>query len=136
MQILRGDETQSRLRQIPGGVVTGRDLVEEVDLQVFPVAAFDDFFFLAEIIQDVGGVGAGDFHFGVAAFVLGRDVRHVVGDLHQFGAAVVGLDDDALLRLGNVMLEADHFLEAERLPKIGGQFHGLVIDRVRPVESD
>ena len=57
MQLLRGDETQSRLRQIPGGVVTGRDLVEEVDLQILPIAAFDYFLFLAEVIEDVGWVG-------------------------------------------------------------------------------
>jgi len=136
MQLLCRDETQPRLRQIPCRVVAGRDLVEEVDLQVLPIAAFDDFFFLAEVIEQVGGAGAGGVHLGVAALMFGGDVRHVVGDLHQFSAAVVRLDDDALLRLGDVMLEADHLLEAERLPEFGGQLHGLVVDRVRPVESD
>ena len=34
------------------------------------------------------------------------------------------------------MLEAHHILEAERLAELGGQFHGLVVDRIRPVEAD
>ena len=38
--------------------------------------------------------------------------------------------------LGDVMLEADHVLEAEFFAKLGGQFHSLVVDRVRPIESD
>ena len=76
------------------------------------------------------------FRFRVAAFVLGSDVCHVVGDLRQFVAAIIRLDDDALPCLGDVMLEAHHFLEAERLAEFSGQFHRLVVDRVRPVESD
>ncbi len=52
---------------------------------------------------------------GIAAFVLGGDVGHVVGDLDQLGAAVVRLADDALPGLGDVMLEAHHLFEAQLL---------------------
>ena len=35
-----------------------------------------------------------------------------------------------------MVLKADHILEAERFAELGGQFHGLVIDRIGPVEAD
>jgi len=51
------------------------------------------------------------FHFQVTAFVLGSDISHMVRDLQQFIPAVIGLDDDAFLRLGDVVLKADNVLK-------------------------
>ena len=42
--------------------------------------------------------------------MFGCDVCDMVGDLHQFVAAIIGLDDDALPRLGDMMLEAHDYL--------------------------
>ena len=74
-------------------------------------------------------------HLGIAALVLGRDVRHVVGQHHELLAPVVRLADDALLGLGDVVLEPDDVLEPERPPDVGRDLDRLVVDRVAPVEA-
>jgi hypothetical protein len=45
VQILRGDEAQPGLGQIPGGMIGGRDLVEEVELNVLSIAVSLIYFF-------------------------------------------------------------------------------------------
>ncbi len=60
----------------------------------------------------------------------------MVGEFEQFVAAVVGLDDDMLEGLGDVMLKADDLLEAEFLAELGCDLHRFVIDRVAPIEAD
>ncbi len=66
--------------------------------------------------------------FRIGAFVLGRDIGDVVGDLHQLLPAVVRLADDALVGFDDVVLEAHHLFEPQLLAKLGSQFHGLIID--------
>ena len=68
--------------------------------------------------------------------MLGGDVGDVAGDGAQLIAAQIGLAHDALPRLGNVMLEAYHVLEAERFAELRRDLHRLVVDRVAPVETD
>src|SRR5450759_853285 len=117
-------------------VVRRVELVHEVELQVLPVAARDDLGLLAEVIQDVRGMGPRPVHRRVAALVLRGDVGHVVGERHELLAAVVRLQDDALPRLGDVVLEADDVLEAECPPDLGRDLQRLVVRRVAPVEAD
>ena len=113
MQVLRRDETQASLRQVPCGVIASGNFIEIVLLQVFPIARFNNFLFLAEVIQNIRLMRAGHIHFGVAAFVLGGNVCDVVCQLHQLCAAVVRLNDDAFLRLGDVMFLASDLLKAK-----------------------
>jgi hypothetical protein len=72
-------------------------------------------------------MGAKRIDFGIAAFVLGRNVRNVISQLNKFGAAIVRLFDDAFPRFGDVMLEADDIFETKCTAILGGQFHCLVI---------
>ncbi len=50
-----------------------------------------------------------------AALVLGRDIGHAGGQLDQFIGAVVGLSDDVLIGLGDVVLKADDILQIRAL---------------------
>ena len=76
------------------------------------------------------------FDFGIAAFVLRRNVLDVIGQLHQFGAAVVGLADDVFVAFGDVMLDAHHVLKAKRLANVRRRFDRGIVHRVAQVETD
>ena len=67
---------------------------------------------------------------------LAEMFAHVVRELDQLLAPVVRLAHDALLGLGDVVLEPDRVLEPERPPDLGRDLEGLVVDRVAPVEPD
>ncbi len=75
-------------------------------------------------------------HFGVAAFVLRRNVGDMVGEFDQFFAAVIRLLDDALPRFGDVMLESNHILKAQRFANLRRDLDRLVVGRVAPIETD
>ena len=70
------------------------------------------------------------------ALVLRGDIPHLLRDLHQLVEPVVGLSDDALVRLRDVVLEADLVLEAERRADCGRPLDGPVVRGVGQVEPD
>ena len=103
------------LGQGAGSMIGRGDLLHEISLETIPIAEVDHFLFLTEVIQDIRGVGECGFDLRVAAFMLGRDIGDMIRQLDQFLPPVVGLFDDRLPRLGDVMLEADNIFEAKLL---------------------
>src|SRR5574341_453593 len=132
VQVAGGDEGQAALGQGAGSSVDGVVLAQIVAGQVIPITRLDHFVFAAEVVENVGGVAAclldGLLSIRVAAFVLGRDVLDTGRQVEQFLAAVVRLADDAAPSLGDVVLEAHHVFEAERLAELGGDLDGAVIN--------
>ena len=82
-------------------------------LEAVPIAGFDHFLFLTEVIEDIRWVSERRFDLRIAAFMLGRDIRDVIRQLDQFLAPVVRLLDNGFPGLGDVMLEADNILKTE-----------------------
>ncbi len=115
VQVPSGYKGETILRQRPGGAVGRLEFIHEIEQQSIPIAAVDHLALIAEVIQDIGWMRARLIDLRVAALVLGGDIGDVIGDLHQLVTAVVGLPDDALPGLGDVMLEAYHILKAELL---------------------
>ncbi len=96
MQFLGSHEGKPVLGQRLGGFVGGLILIGEIHVEPVPVPGVDDFLFVTEVIQDVGGNLQGLVYLDlrIAAFMLGGDIGDMVGQLHQFIPPVVGLDDD------------------------------------------
>ena len=68
--------------------------------------------------------------------MLGGNIGYMTGDFDQFLATAVRLDDDALICLGDMMLETHDILETQFLAELCGDLHGLIVDRVAPVEAN
>ncbi len=79
---------------------------------------------------------SGLVNFWVSALVFGGDICYMIGNFNQFIAAVVWLEDNALVGFCDVVLKADNIFKTKFLAELGSQLHALIVNRIAPVKSN